>query len=241
VNLYIGSKVTLENASGTDVEMVQETDYPWNGKIAITVKPKNAKRFSVRLRVPNRTTSKLYTTTPLVNGIVSLSVNGKAVKPVMERGHAVITREWNAGDKIELELPLQVQTVVASDKIEARRNKIALRYGPLIYNAEAADEDLAKTLDPNAKFTTQWRGNLLGGITVISGKYSDGSVFQPIPNYARVNRDKTLLPEAGPIAADPSLYLGPSALSLEQQQQIRQDQLRSSRPAVSIVWIPSVT
>ena len=68
VNLYIGSTVTLENAAGTDVEMVQETDYPWSGKVAITVNPKAAKRFAVRLRVPNRTTSKLYTPTPEVNG-----------------------------------------------------------------------------------------------------------------------------------------------------------------------------
>jgi DUF1680 family protein len=241
VNLYIGSAVTLENAAGTDIEMVQETDYPWNGKIAITVKPKTAKRFSVRLRVPNRTTSKLYTPTPAVNGLMALSVNGKAVKPVMERGYAVVTREWKAGDKIELDLPLQVQTIVASDKIDATRNKVALRYGPMIYNAEAADEDLARTLDPKAKLAAQWRGDLLGGITVITGKYSDGSPFQAIPNYARLNRDKTLPPEAGPIAADPSLYLGPSALSPEQQEQQRQEQLRSRRPAVSIVWIPSVT
>ena len=65
------------NAGGTDVEMVQETDYPWNGKVTITVKPKAAKQFAVRLRVPNRATSKLYTTTPEVNGLVSLAVNGK--------------------------------------------------------------------------------------------------------------------------------------------------------------------
>ena len=51
VNMYIGSTITLENAAGTDIEMVQETDYPWSGKIAITVNPKKRGNFAVRLRV----------------------------------------------------------------------------------------------------------------------------------------------------------------------------------------------
>ena len=66
VNMYIGSTVTLERAAGTEVEMVQETDYPWSGKIALTVNPKTAKSFALRLRIPNRTTSKLYKPTPEV-------------------------------------------------------------------------------------------------------------------------------------------------------------------------------
>src|SRR5450432_3128572 len=60
VNLYIGSYVTGGNAAGTDIEIVQDTDYPWSGKIGVTVNPKVSKRFTVRLRVPNRATSALY-------------------------------------------------------------------------------------------------------------------------------------------------------------------------------------
>ena len=164
VNMYIGSTITLENAAGTDVEMVQETDYPWSGKIAITVNPKARKNFAVRLRVPNRTTSKLYTPTPEVNGLVSLSVNGTAVKPVIENGYAVITRNWKAGDKIELELPLKVQRVKAAEQIASTRGKVALRYGPLIYNIERVDQDITKSLAANSALTTEWRGDLLGGV-----------------------------------------------------------------------------
>jgi DUF1680 family protein len=64
VNMYIGSTIMLENAGGKDVAMVQKTDYPWSGKIALTVNPKTPVRFTVRLRVPNRATSKLYTPNP---------------------------------------------------------------------------------------------------------------------------------------------------------------------------------
>jgi DUF1680 family protein len=234
VNMYIGSTVTLENAAGTDIEMVQETDYPWSGKIAITVNPKRGKNFAVRLRVPNRTTSKLYTPTPEVKGIVSLSVNGKAVKPVMDKGYAVIARDWKAGDKIEMELPLKVQRVQPSDKIASTKDKVALRYGPLIYNIEKVDQDITKSLAPGSALTAEWRGDLLGGLTVIKGEFADGSKLTAIPNYARTNRDPELPPEAGPLAADPSFYLGANPTTPPAQGEPGQ---RVRRPAASIVWI----
>ncbi len=45
VNLFIGSTITLENVAGTDVEMVQTTDYPWSGKVSITVNPEDAEEL----------------------------------------------------------------------------------------------------------------------------------------------------------------------------------------------------
>jgi DUF1680 family protein len=234
VNMYIGSTVTLENAAGTDIEMVQQTDYPWSGKIAITVNPKRAKNFAVRLRVPNRTTSKLYTPTPEVSGILALSVNGKAVRPVIDRGYAVIVRDWKAGDKIEMELPLRVQRIASTDKIAATKGKIALRYGPLIYNIEKVDQDITKSLAPNSSLTAKWRGDLLGGLTVIEGEFADGSKLTAIPNHARTNRDPELPPEAGPLAADPAFYLGPNPATPPAQGEPGQ---RYRRPPASIVWI----
>jgi DUF1680 family protein len=234
VNMYIGSTITLENAAGTDVEMVQQTDYPWSGKIAITVNPKQRRNFAVRLRIPNRTTSKLYTPSPEANGLISLSVNGKAVKPVMEKGYAVVHREWKAGDKIELELPLKVQRITATDQIASTRGKVALRYGPLVYNVEKVDQDITKALAPSSALKSEWRADLLGGVTVITGEYADGSKMQAVPNYTRLNRDKSLPAEAGPLAGDPSFYMGPSAQRPEPQGGGR----REPRPPASIVWMP---
>jgi DUF1680 family protein len=238
VNMYIGSTITLENAAGTDIEMVQETDYPWSGKIAITVNPKARKNFTVRLRVPNRTTSKLYKPTPEVNGIVSLSVNGTPVKPVLDKGYAIVTRNWKAGDRIEMELPLKIQRVQAVDQIVSTRGKVALRYGPLIYNIERADQDLTKALAPDSALTTAWRGDLLGGVMAIQGEFTDGAKMLAIPNYARVNREKDLPPEAGPLAADPSFYMGPNAQQPPgAQPAAQQGQRRAPRPAASIIWM----
>jgi len=232
VNMYIGSTVTLERAAGTEIEMVQETDYPWSGKIAIAVNPKAAKTFAVRLRIPNRTTSKLYTPTPEVNGLISLKVNGQTVKPAFEKGYAVVRRGWTAGDRIELELPLKVQRVRAVERIAATRGKVALRYGPLIYNIETVDQDIAKPLAGSSTLTAAWRPDLLGGITVIEGQFADGSKLLAIPNYARVNREPELPFEAGPISGDPALYMGPNA-----RQPERPSERREPPPPASIIWM----
>lgn len=188
VNLFIGGTVTVEDVAGTDVEMAQATDYPWSGKVAITVNPAVTKRFSVKVRVPTRSVSELYTRTPESNGITSISVNGSAITPAVERGYAVITRTWNAGDKIEVTLPMKVQRVKGRDVIAATRGRVALQYGPLVYNAESVDQDLDNVLSPDSALTTEWRGDLLGGVIVIRGTWADGSALTAIPNYARCNR-----------------------------------------------------
>jgi len=221
VNLFVGSTITVENVGGSDVEMVQATEYPWNGKVSITVNPKIARSFSVRVRVPDRGVSSLYTATPDSNGVTSIAVNGAAVKPAIDKGYAVITRAWEAGDKIDLVLPMKVQRVRASDKIAADRDKVALRYGPLMYNIEKVDQDITKALSPDSPLTTEWRGDLLGGVMVIKGTFVDGSPMLAIPNFARTNREAATPPSvATEVQADGAVPPRPAA-----------------RPATSTVWI----
>jgi DUF1680 family protein len=191
VNLFIGSTVTVEKVAGTDVQMVQKTDYPWSGAVTITVNPAAEKSFSVRVRVPDRSVSELYTSTPEANGITSLSVNGTAITPIIEKGYVVITRQWKAGDRIDLVLPMNVQKIRASDKIAATRGRVALRYGPLLYSVEQVDQDITKAFNPQSDLTTEWKGDLLGGVMVIKGAWTDGAPLTAIPNYARSNRIAT--------------------------------------------------
>jgi Uncharacterized protein conserved in bacteria len=202
VNLFVGSTTTLDDVAGVkNVEVVQKTNYPWDGKVAITVNPSTAKRFTVRVRVPKRDVGVLYTSTPSADGFLSFAVNGKTVKPTIENGYAVVTRTWAKGDTIELEIPMHVQRIRSNDKIEADRGKVALRYGPLIYNIEKVDVgDVTKTLAHDAPLTTEWRGDLLGGTVVIKGKFSDGSPFLAIPNYLRMNREDPPPPPPAPVA-----------------------------------------
>jgi DUF1680 family protein len=188
VNLFIGSTINVEKVAGTNVQMVQKTDYPWSGDVSITVNPQTAKRFTVYVRVPNRTTSELYTPTPQVSGLTSLMVNGEKIEPKIDKGYAVITRDWKAGDKIDLVLPMKVQRIKANERIEADRGLVALRYGPLIYNVERVDQDITQAIDPKAALTAEFRKDLLDGVMVIKGSWANGSPLLAIPNYARYNR-----------------------------------------------------
>jgi uncharacterized protein len=181
--------------------MVQKTDYPWSGKVSITVNPKAAKTFAVRIRVPNRGVSRLYTPSPAVGGLVSLAVNGAAVKPVIEKGYAVIRRGWKAGDRIDLVLPMTPQRVRADERVEALRGKVALRYGPLVYNIEKVDQDIAKPLASCAPLKTEWKPDLLGGVMTIRSAFADGSPLMAVPNYARMNRETAPPPEPRPPVA----------------------------------------
>jgi len=188
VNLFIGSTIKVEKIAGTSVEMVQKTDYPWSGKISMTVNPELSKEFTIHVRIPNRTTSELYTPTPEVRGLTSLRVNGKTITPVIENGYALIRRVWKKGDRIELELPMEIQKIRADDKIEADRGRIALRYGPLLYNVETADHQDINQAIGSQPLSLEWKGDFLQGVMTIKGTWADGSPLLAIPNYTRMNR-----------------------------------------------------
>lgn len=188
VNLFIGSRVNVGKVAGTVVEMVQETDYPWKGAVAITVNPAQPRRFSVKVRVPDRATSELYAAAPAVRGLDRLRVNGARAELHVEKGYAVITREWKAGDRIEFELPLTPQRIVADQRIAATRGKVALRYGPLMYNVELADQPKIDRALADAPLKAEWRGDLLGGVVTLQGKWADGSTLTAVPNFVRMNR-----------------------------------------------------
>ncbi len=188
VNLFIGSTINVGKVAGTSVEMVQKTDYPWKGDVSITVNPTETKRFTVWVRVPDRKTSDLYTETPELNTISAFTVNGESVLMETNRGYVPVTREWKKGDVISFVIPLEIQQITADERIVADRGRIALRYGPLIYNVEKADQPDIEQPIGDAPLTAEWHDNMLGGIMTISGKWSDGSDLLAIPNYLRLNR-----------------------------------------------------
>jgi hypothetical protein len=168
--------------------MVQETDYPWSGDVSITVNPAETREFTIWVRVPDRKTSDLYTSVPELNTISNLTVNGEAVTMQLNRGYVPITREWKRGDVISFSIRMEVQQITADERIEADRGRIALRYGPMIYNVEKADQpDIEKAVG-DAPFTAEWRNDMFGGIMTIKGKWIDGTDLLAIPNYLRLNR-----------------------------------------------------
>ncbi|HEY2434810.1 MAG TPA: beta-L-arabinofuranosidase domain-containing protein [Vicinamibacterales bacterium] len=222
VNLFAGSTVHVADVAGTDVELTQKTDYPWKGTVSIGVKPAAPTRFAIRIRVPNRDVSSLYTSTPSANGIRSLAVNGTQLTPEIANGYATILRTWKTGDRIDVELPMVPQRVHASDKIEANTGRVALRYGPLLYNIEHVDQDITGALPASAPLKTEWRPALLNGVTVITAAFSDGMPLTAIPNYARYNRN----PPAPPYVPPPPQVAGQPAAPRP-----------APPPSESIIWM----
>ena len=118
VNLFIGGKASFDVA-GTRLGLVQETRYPWDGKIGITVDPARPVRCSLRLRVPgwlgsSPVASTLYRFVDHAEGRPEILVNGKTVSTTMDRGYAVLDREWRPGDRVEYRLPMDVRMIAAN-------------------------------------------------------------------------------------------------------------------------------
>jgi DUF1680 family protein len=223
VNLFIGSTINVERVAGTDVEMVQQTDYPWEGKVSLTVNPKASKEFTVYVRVPNRTTSELYTPDKEVKGLKWLKVNGQNVALKDDKGYIAIKRTWKKGDKIEFEMPLEVQRFKADDRIEANRGRVALRYGPLVYNVESVDNENVDKVISNKPLVAEWKPDFLRGMKVITGQWADGTPLVAIPNYARTNRLDGKVPAATTTTIPTEVNEPPQRVS--------------GRPVASIIWI----
>ena len=115
VNLYGQNALTTK-----DLEVEQQTDYPWDGKITLTIK-KVKKLSTVVLHIPSWADS--YT----------LHINGE------QASSPVITRKWKKGDVIELELPMSPRLIEANPLVEEAKNQVAVMRGPIVYCLEGQD------------------------------------------------------------------------------------------------------
>jgi hypothetical protein len=181
----------------------------------------------------------LYSATPKADGISALKVNGRTVTPRIVNGYATIRRAWKAGDKIEFVLPMKIQRVHSDERITGNIGRVALRYGPLVYNIEKVDQDIDGVLPPNAPLTTQWRGELLGGVTVITGAFANGAPMMAIPHYTRFNRNAPAPPPAPrPDAATVAANNVAAATAAAEAIAANRPLPRPAAPsATSIVWI----
>jgi len=122
VNLYNPSSAILSTPSGKKVEIIQETNYPVEGKVKITVSPEKKDSFQIRLRIPGWSQN------------TTLKVNGEPVGSDIKAGsYAVIEREWKKEDIIELTLDMQGKTVKASSGV----NDLAITRGPLVLSFDS--------------------------------------------------------------------------------------------------------
>lgn len=203
VNLYIQGKSEMKTADN-QVQLVQTTGYPWEGKVSIQVKPEKESEFAVRLRIPGwlqstPVASDLYAYTAPAEKY-TLKVNGSTVKPAEGDGYATIVRTWKPDDVIELELPMEVRRVKANDQVEDDRGMLAMERGPIVYCLEGIDQPdsvvFNKFIPADAKIDVTFDANLLKGVMVLSGTAKevakDGSIkdvpFKAVPYSTWNNR-----------------------------------------------------
>jgi hypothetical protein len=210
VNLFVSGNATI-SMHGKPVSIVQQNNYPWDGGLAFTVSPQKTDAFSLLVRIPGwarneAIPSDLYTFNDNTGAKVSISVNGQPVDYTVEKGYAVIKRNWKKGDVLKVDLPMEVRRVVASEQVKDDQGKVALQRGPLVYCAEWADNNgkAANILIPNdAVFKAQFQPSLLNGVEVLQSEVPVITVdekaqtvstsrkpFTAIPYYAWANRGK---------------------------------------------------
>jgi DUF1680 family protein len=165
---------------------------------------------------------------PLVMDIEmpAVKVNGELVDLVPEKGYVLVNRTWQTGDVVEVSLPMPVRRVVANEKVEADRGRVAVERGPLVYCAEGPDNGGRVSnfiLPDGATLTVETRPELLNGVVVLTGEAQalnekggrpvvEKKPITLIPYYAWANRGPSemevwIAREAGKarIAAEPGL------------------------------------
>jgi len=199
VNLYAAGtgKVALGDAT---VQLVQRTDYPWDGKVKIILQPPKPMEFALCLRIPGWCLA------------AKLAVAGQPIEKLeLSKGYARLKRAWQPGDSVELDLPMPVQRIEAHPRVAASAGRVAVQRGPVVYCFEGVDNDgRAKSivLPRDPKFTAEHRRDLLGGVTVLHGVARGDRKIMAVPYHVWDHRQPGdmvvwVKQEGKPLASDP--------------------------------------
>ncbi|WP_418986713.1 glycoside hydrolase family 127 protein [Bacteroides heparinolyticus] len=226
VNLFLSNRASLK-VNKKDVMLEQQTSYPWNGDIRLTV-TKGGGQFGMNIRIPGWVRgsvlpSDLYFYADNQKPLYRVSVNGSQVQGELANGYLCVERKWKKGDVVEIHFDTPVRVVKANDKVEADRGRVAVERGPLVYCAEWPDNAFNVSnviLNRHPEFQVVERPDMLHGINEIkteaqvlsydaSGKLTVKDVkLTLIPYYAWAHRgegrmDVWLPIEVGAASAKP--------------------------------------
>lgn len=179
VHLY-GANTAHFKFQDTVVHLEQQTDYPWDGRVQLTVKVERPVAFGLALRIPDWCRE------------YQVSVNGKAASGEIVNGYLMLAREWANGDEVVLTLAMPVERIISHPAVRQNAGCIALQRGPVVYCLEEVDNgaQLANVIIPrDAALTAEFDSALFGGVTVIRGEAQrvepsnwSGALYQPETN-----------------------------------------------------------
>lgn len=162
VNLYVNSTADV-NLDDRNITLKQETNYPWDGDVKFTISNVEEAEFTLALRIPAWCRK------------AKLKVNGEKidVTAVNDNGYVFLERKWTDGEVVELFLNMPVEKVYANPEVREDIGKAAIQRGPVVYCLEEVDNgsNLASIYLPvDAELNAEYRGDLLGGLTIITGQ-----------------------------------------------------------------------
>ncbi len=165
---YVGGHADIQLPQG-EVRVSQETNYPWDGDVKITVTPATAAEFTMRIRIPAWCES------------ATLHVNGDPADVATEHGFVSVRRTWEPGDVIRLNLPMHVRRVPAHPNVQSQAGRMAVMRGPVVYCLEDVDNPCPVdqvAISADAAFQTEHQDDLLGGVTILRAEGTQGGMIE---------------------------------------------------------------
>jgi len=209
VNLFMSNSSDITLDAGK-INIVQTTNYPWDGQVEIVVNPEKRSSFTLRVRIPGWALAKpvpggLYTFMDTHPDPVTISINGKPFIYQTDKGYAVVNRKWKKGDQLTMMLSMATQKVIANKLVKDDRGRFVFERGPIVYCLEGPDnkDSLVQniTVSKMAVSYAAYNPNLLNGIEVITAEgkstkrqlntdslLQTGQSVTAIPYYAWANR-----------------------------------------------------
>jgi DUF1680 family protein len=163
VNLYGGSTLRTTLEDGTSVRVTQETEYPWNGRVRLTIDEGGSKRFALRLRIPGWSER------------ARVRVNQRPDEiDANPGGYVELRRAWKAGDVVDLDLFMEARLLESHPLVEETFNQVAVQRGPIVYCLESTDLPkgvgvLDVLVPPDITLAARYDFRLLGGVAVLEG------------------------------------------------------------------------
>lgn len=203
VNLYISNHATLDlNQKPLSLEI--EANIPQSEKVTVSIQQADQVTGTLAFRIPSWCQS------------MSATLNGQAIDVnTQDRdGYLHIDGTWNAGDIIEITLPMHAYFIKANPLLSVNLGKVAVQRGPFVYCIEEADNGNALhtiKIDPTAPLKEKFGQGLFDGTVLLKAQGSkidtqasaqkalyssyqpNAETYQPvevtlIPYYAWANR-----------------------------------------------------
>ena len=140
--LYFANDVEAKVGNGTIVKLSQETQYPFDDQVQLTINTPEPVDFPLYLRIP------AWCKAPV------LKVNGKTIPLNTEaKGYIKVLNNWKNGDKVSLQLPMELMV----RRWEQNKNSVSVNYGPLTYSLKIKEQYIRKDSKETAIGDSRWQ------------------------------------------------------------------------------------